>query len=316
MQSNYKNDDTFLARWMAAGLSDKELRSFKKTKAYEEFQKIARESQALETPIWKSKDSSWKDFKTLTTDTQKSAAGKAIKLKRRQWLGLTTVAASLILFGVIFIFQSNALKKISTSIAEKKTAQLPDGSIVTLNANSRINYDENNFATERILDLQGEAYFEVAPGSNFIVETTNGSVKVVGTAFNVLSRKSKLDVFCYSGKVAIFFDDESDLSLLKANEQIVAIDGIIKTQRIAFAQSTVPHWTQGYSKFTNVNIMEVVEELERQFEVAIIYPNEFPELEGYSGGFPHDDIESALKIVLPAIGYRFKIDGKEVVIYK
>ena len=316
MQSNYNNDDTFLARWMAGELSDEVLRAFKETEAYKEFQKIAEESQALETPMWKSKDSSWKDFKAETAGAQKSTAGKVIKLKRRQWLSFTIVAASLLLFGFIFLFQSNALKKISTSIAEKKTAQLPDGSIVTLNANTRINYDENNFATERILDLQGEAYFEVAPGSNFIVETTNGSVKVVGTVFNVRSRKSKLDVSCYSGKVAIFFDDESDFSLLKANEQIIAINGIIKTQRIAVAQSTVPQWTQGYSKFTNVNIMEVVEELKRQFEVAIIYPNEFSELEGYSGGFPHDDIESALKIVLPAIGYRFKIDGKEVVIYK
>ncbi len=316
MQANYNKDDTYLARWMAGELSSEEFRAFKETKAYVEFRKIAEVSESLDTPMWKSKIDSWTDFKKETSSLQKDIVGKVVKINRRKWLGFTFAAASLLILGFGILVQFNGPKKISTAIAEKKMVQLPDGSKVTLNADSSISYDEKNFATARNLSLQGEAYFEVAAGSKFIVETTNGSVKVVGTAFNVLTRKSKLDVFCYSGKVGVFFADESKMNLLNANEQIVAINKSIKSQGVASGKSKEPQWTQGYSKFTNVSIMEVVEELQRQFDVDIVCPNEFLELEGYSGGFPHDDIKSALKIVLPTIGYEYKMDGKKVTVYK
>ncbi|MCF6360502.1 MAG: FecR family protein [Cyclobacteriaceae bacterium] len=85
--------------------------------------------------------------------------------------------------------------------------ELPDGSIVWINHNSTIVYNEK-FEIRRV-HLDGEAYFKVVSSNKpFIVTTKLGEIKVLGTKFNINSTDDKLEVEVESGKVELEVDDQ------------------------------------------------------------------------------------------------------------
>jgi transmembrane sensor len=85
--------------------------------------------------------------------------------------------------------------------------ELPDGSIVLLNRNSSISYDED--FDPRHINLTGEAYFKVTTvGIPFTVATTLGEVAVLGTKFDIISSDDELEVEVESGKVELKTDTE------------------------------------------------------------------------------------------------------------
>ena len=313
MKEKFNKDETFLARWLSGELSETELREFEASEDFEAFKKIAEEASHLKTPSWKSKEESWKAFKEKTASTQKNPPAKIRRLNRR-WF-LAAAAIGLLLIGYFSLFR-NTTQVFSTPMASQKTFTLPDGSEVILNALSKIEFDKNDFMENRTLELSGEAFFKVKKGSKFLVKTDNGSVQVLGTTFNVFSRKNKLQVECYEGKVGVFFEKPSIMKTVMLGSGITAIDKKI-TEEFGGSILPVPNWTIGNSRFENVNFVEVIEELERQFDIRINYPKELEDAEkNYVGGFPHNDLETALEITFSSVGYKYKINGKEVSVFK
>ncbi len=95
-----------------------------------------------------------------------------------------------------------ARAEVETAIGEQRTVQLPDGSVIELNTNSRIEYAYRDDARDIRL-IRGEAFFDVAPDKNrpFAVATPGGRVTAVGTAFTVRLDKKKVDVLVSEGDV-------------------------------------------------------------------------------------------------------------------
>ncbi len=313
MEEKFNKDDTFLARWLSGELSAEELQEFEAYDDFESFKKIAETTSELNTPTWKNKEDAWKSFKTKTETIQKEPIAKVRKLNRR-WMLTVAAAIGLLLLGYFAFFQ-NTTQIFSTPIASQKTFTLPDGSEVILNALSKIEFDKKDFMENRTLILEGEAFFKVEKGSRFLVETPTGSVQVLGTSFNVFSRKNKLNVNCYTGKVGVFFGKSNEMEELNPNEALVVVNKKI-IQHLYNETGNAPDWATGNSKFSKVDFIEVIEEMERQFDIKIDYPNELEKIYDYNGGFPHDDLETALRIVFPSIGYQYKINGKEVTVFK
>jgi transmembrane sensor len=112
---------------------------------------------------------------------------------RPLYAAIRIAAVLIIALGLFFIFKDNetnlpkeTMVKIE-SFENLKTVTLPDGSVVTMNVASLIEYPENFEGSERRIKFEGEAYFEVAPDKSkpFIIETDKSETKVVGTAFNL-----------------------------------------------------------------------------------------------------------------------------------
>ena len=82
---------------------------------------------------------------------------------------------------------------------------LPDGTTVTLNKNSTISYAGHFDGEKRSVTLSGEAFFDVTPNKSrpFVIDAGNSSVTVVGTTFNVKSRKDITEVIVESGVVEV-----------------------------------------------------------------------------------------------------------------
>lgn len=190
----------------------------------------------------------------------------------------------------------NTPTTIQAYTGEQQEFDLPENSTVLLNAGTSVSYHEKNFNAERIIRLDGEAFFRVQPGSQFTVVTDQGNVTVLGTSFNVIARKDRFEVSCYTGKVMV----EN-----KAKAQQTLTPGMrcttnTKTQKldhVSFAAETgVPEWTTGKFVFNNQPLHIVVEELERQYNINVKLE---PGLENmaYTGLFESGDLEKALSLI-------------------
>ncbi len=258
----------------------------------------------------KSKDDIWNaiDAATDTSHDQK----KTIKL----WPILGSLAAAMVLFFIgLSVFKGDTSEinptpvEIATTIGENQKITLPDGSQVSLNANSRITYDED---WNRTLSLEGEAFFEVTEGSKFTVNTAGGTVEVLGTSFNVFARDQDLVVACKTGKVKVDVARKSYTEVITPGETISSMKDTVKKLKIE--PLMIGKWQTGEFYFENRPVTEVLNEIQRQYQVTIQTDSLDDKL--FSGYFINTDgLDMALSMVCEPLNLSYNIiDGKDVVV--
>jgi ferric-dicitrate binding protein FerR (iron transport regulator) len=160
---------------------------------------------------------------------------------------------------------------------ERKHIMLSDSSEVWLNAGSLLVYEKNFSGNTRTLFLNGEANFRVAPMPEkpFIVKTEYMDITAVGTVFNVHSypEASKSTTILESGKVQINMkqNDMHSVVILSPNEQLVydKIADEFTTKKVEASKKM--QWTQGFLVFQGNTFDEVVQEIERTFQITVRY---------------------------------------------
>ncbi|MHA7058022.1 FecR family protein [Aquimarina sp. M1] len=298
-----KKDDIFLSRWINDELSSEELIDFKSHKEYYHYRKIKEGADALDLTAYDI-DTALQKIKSKRTITSE----KNTKLVIRLWPYLAAAASIALIFG-LFFFKSN--ESFTTSYGEQLTVTLPDGSEMILNAKSEAVFDKDNWKNNRTVSLTGEAYFKVKKGSTFTVITTNGEISVLGTEFNVQSNDSFFEAVCYEGKVRVSSGEE--------NTVLTAGKGFRKIARTASENWTFealgPSWITHTSSFRSVPLRFVFNELEEQYHININAKGIDTGII-YTGTFPNNDIEVALKTVFSTLGLQYELlqDRKTVVV--
>ena len=196
---------------------------------------------------------------------------------------------------------------IATGIGEHRKVSLPDGSIVTLNAQSKIAFNETDWPDDRQLHLDGEALFKAKKGKTFTVRTDQGQVKVIGTVFNVYARGGVMEVKCTQGKVQAINPKGTEKALVKAGEQVAVINGKMQKRKgLEFS----PKWFNGESVFKSAARSRVFKEMERQYGIIVIGKN----LQGspFTGKFVHDDLQKALKMISVPMGLDYEVSSDTV----
>jgi len=232
------------------------------------------------------------------------------KVKKLNWITpLMRIAGVFAVgFGIYFLFFFTTLTNISTIAGEKTVIELPDGSIVNLNALSEISYNRDDWNSNRHINLDGEAFFKVAKGKIFDIETSLGKVTVVGTQFNVKKRENFFEVVCYEGIVKITTKDT--VKTLLAGDTFRLCDGEVSFSNTSFKE---PQWTKNMSSFKSVPLRLVIIELEQQYNISITYN---PDLENliFTGGFTHNSLQDALKSITVPLELTYKIESSKTVI--
>lgn len=160
---------------------------------------------------------------------------------------------------------------VATQNGERKTIELADGSVVELNAASKISYPKNFARDSREVTLDGEAFFQVAPDAiPFIVKTHQAHVQVLGTAFNVRARKNSTAAVVAEGKVVFANRQNQQVVLQKGEISEVVADNAPTPARAANLDKYLA-WREGRLEFERTPIKEVFAELQRQFDVQIEY---------------------------------------------
>jgi transmembrane sensor len=174
---------------------------------------------------------------------------------------------------------------------------LPDGSIVHLNAGSKLEYPATFQQDKREIYLEGEAYFEVLPDSlrPFNVITNGLEVAVLGTKFNVISNDEVQLVALLEGSVRVF-DNSSINQLILTPGYKAVLDPISKeiTTR-PFDKALMFGWVKGKLVFRDASFDEVVDRLTRWYGVTFSVSNQSytPEW-SYTGTFHNESLEKVL----------------------
>ncbi|WP_298901264.1 FecR family protein [uncultured Psychroserpens sp.] len=227
------------------------------------------------------------------------------------WLKVAfSIAATLVVgFALFTLLNKDQISSFKTNLAQNQTITLPDNSIVNLNQLSGLEYSNSNWDKNRSLDLFGEAFFDVEKGKRFDVNTKFGKVSVLGTEFNVLSRDSIFKVSCYEGLVQVTYNN--DIIRLPAGTEFVLSSGHSIKSNIVVAE---PYWLKNMSVFENASFEEVIDELEKQYNIKVQYSSDLSIQ--FIGAFEHDNLENALKSITNPLNLTYEIQNTNEVIIR
>ncbi|WP_336835409.1 FecR family protein [Sphingobacterium siyangense] len=168
---------------------------------------------------------------------------------------------------------------------------LSDGTLVTLNADSKISYPTSFDNGDREVELQGEAYFHVqktANKSKFIVKTRGQKIEVLGTRFNVNAypETDRTQTTLEEGSVVVSAQDVPQSNLyLKPNEQATLQHGTLNSRHIDLDE--VLSWKKGQFYFNGNNTEEVMQQIARWYNIDITYKRSKSK-EQYTGTIPRN----------------------------
>jgi len=152
-------------------------------------QKILQVAKGYEVPFTLSKEEALARLRAKIA-TQPISLSKNNNVKKIIYWISTAAAIILISVGTWFFQHHNLITNVIAEKGTHKEYQLPDGSMVSINAESKMSYEKLQFTQNRYLSLEGEAFFKVQKGKAFTVHTSFANFRVLGTSFDVLAREN------------------------------------------------------------------------------------------------------------------------------
>jgi ferric-dicitrate binding protein FerR (iron transport regulator) len=209
----------------------------------------------------------------------------------------------------ILYFKGNI--EVNSKSTEIINHKLPDGSMVTLNANSEISYNEYSWLLGRELELSGEAMFEVEKGSDFIVNTEIAKVKVLGTVFNVKNTSDRFEVSCFEGKVSVNAISKNSGIVLTQGLATALIDNEL-IQPYPFNKNAKIAWKEGLFYFEKESLSVVFNEIKRFYGVELNF-NDSISNKKFSGVFNKGELENVLEIVCSSMGLDYNLKENSII---
>ena len=237
---------------------------------------------------------------------------KTVQLNPMRW-GLRIAAGLLLL--LVAGFAALQVSNVSTYAArgQQATVTLPDGSTVTLNADSKLAYNKLTWGLNRKVSLEGEAFFEVEKGSTFAVNSPQGTTTVLGTSFNVYDRPDGFTVKCSTGKVKVAMTGEKAPVTLTPGEGVTTTEGS-KRQMLAFEAATANTWIGGTIEFREKPFRYVVAAFERQFDVTVVLAPQSIGDALYTGFIDGNDRDVSLRLICVPMNLTFTEEGRTITI--
>jgi transmembrane sensor len=298
-----------------------------------------------------------------TENSGESIAGPIPMSGRQPWYLNTwfKAAAVVVVIGsAIFLYQRNKPDPINQAthggqLLSRSTAKgaqsmilLPDGTRITLNADSRLDYPENFSGSTREVHLTGEAFFDVHKDAlhPFIIHAGNMNIKVLGTAFNVKAYPNEklMETTLIRGQIAVTFKDKRDDPIvmypsqkLVVNTRPVNTDNARDTVAVRTVKPPVSapslttltyfknhdttvvetSWLQHKLVFKDEDFAGIARKMERWYNTSIRFENEAIKHLSFSGMFEKETtVEEALTFLkLSDGGFDFKKTGSGIIIY-
>ena len=200
---------------------------------------------------------------------------------------------------------------------QRVSLTLADGTKVWLNAKTKMEYPQSFKAfDERIVKVDGEAYFEVSKNKNrpFIVKTSKADIEVLGTKFYV-SAYATTDIFETSlieGRVKVHTAYE-DMTLYPRDKAVLQ-NGILTRKHID--DMDIYRWRDGLYCFKNLSFEDVLKQFEIYYDVRFVKENPQMANPKLNGKFRLiDGVDYALRVLQREVGFSFRRDEETSVIY-
>jgi transmembrane sensor len=255
---------------------------------------------------------------------EKEKADSQRRLKMYTW-GMKVAAVLLValLFSNLFFIRktffpggNGSLQTISVPMGARSNITLPDGSTAWLNSGSTLSFS-TVFGKERLLTLEGEAYFEVVKNkAPFILSTSYGNVQVTGTAFNVkaLTAEGQFETTVEEGFVLITSPQTKKSASLKAGDHARLEGDQWKLRKVETDLYT--SWKDGKIIFRKEFLPDVAGRLERWYNVQIQLDDD-PRLERihYTGTLEMESFSEVLELLKITASINYTYNDKTRVIF-
>jgi hypothetical protein len=195
---------------------------------------------------------------------------------------------------------------------------LPDGTKVWLNGKSKLDYPEQFSGDDRVVEISGEAYFDVAPQSKpFIVKAGRMSVQVLGTRFDVMAYPDDDSIRTTLIDDAVKVQNGSSSVQLKPGEQIAVARGSAELPAPRKVNlSEVVGWKDNVFYFpAHSGLRAVVKQVALWYDLKPEYRGNIPDqVEDYGGkilrSLPLKDVLEGLQFQ----GVKFRVIGRQLII--
>lgn len=204
---------------------------------------------------------------------------------------------------------------ISVPRGGKYELQLSDGTKVWLNAASSLKYPSTFIGDQRVVELMGEAYFEVQHDSRhpFIVKTETQTVKVLGTSFNINTYRKKEVTTLVQGKIALH-TAKGDEKILSPGDQATINANRLTVGKVNTQDYTA--WKDGLIVLNDQDLQEIFHQLERWYDVEFVN-GELAQANHrtLSGEIPRNtNLSAILQALEEQINVKFEIKGRRIMI--
>ena len=253
------DNDILLAKWLEGKITPEELQKLQQIYNLELLEQTLKRQEAFEIETV-SNETMWKDFekKIGTQPLQPSS-------KNRIWFLILVIVLFSLLGSWFYFSNKNNGQEIQTPPAKTETKLYADGTQIHLSPNSKIEYDEAAWLEQRIIQLDGQAYFNVAKGNPFIVKTEQGTVEVLGTQFDIWEMGDMMQVQCYEGSVRVSTGSQS-ITLSPKQQVLVNKNRLSNVKSIDITQ---PNWMQQKLVYEKMPLRWVFKDLERFYNKKI-----------------------------------------------
>ena len=214
-------------------------------------------------------------------------------------------------------FRDETMNTVIVPQGQRVSLTLADGTKVWLNAKTKMEYPQSFKAfDERIVKVDGEAYFEVSKNKNrpFIVKTSKGDIEVLGTKFYV-SAYATTNIFETSlieGRVKVHTAYE-DMTLYPRDKAVLQ-NGILTRKHID--DMDIYRWRDGLYCFKNLSFEDVLKQFEIYYDVRFVKENPQMANPKLNGKFRLiDGVDYALRVLQREVGFSFRRDEETSVIY-
>lgn len=241
------------------------------------------------------------------------------KLAEQSGIRISKTAAGTLLYQIVAQKDQHNSRPDYNTIETPKGGEyqliLPDGSKVWLNAASVLTFPANFFGLkERKVELNGEAYFEIAKNKNapFVVKSARQEVKVLGTHFNISAYASEQSTTTtlLEGSVKILNPEKTANIILKPGQGATMNSGKIKVYETDTEEAIA--WKNGLFIFNEENIRSIMKKISRWYDVEVVFKGDMDQIYFVGNYSRSKNLENLLKNIELTGKVYFKIEGRRI----
>lgn len=274
------------------------------------------------------------------------------KKARWYWAAAVTLAmiAGLFTFGIPFRKKKDEaeitrqVSEITTRPGSKSKVELPDGTMVWLNAGSKLTYNKDYGKEIREVSLSGEGYFDVVKMKEkpFVIHTSSINIKVLGTVFNVKAypEDKKTETSLIRGSIEVTIKNRpNDKIILSPSEKLVVENGaflmedkikkpeiplqsepLISVNKLRYnpKDSTVAEteWVNNRLVFRDESFEELAVKMERWYDVSINIEDPAVREARLNGTFQSESVTQALEALKEMIPFKYDKTENKIIIHR
>lgn len=292
-------------------------------KEFEKLRVLWEESRKISSQSTINADEAWERFRQLRDKQDRGdLPAKVVSLQSSKTRWLSVAAGVIVLLGVGFLLKwmLNPVESVQVAMVKIQSASgtitdtLPDGSVITLNKNSTVEYPAVFADSSRQLKMEGEVFFDIAKNASkpFIINTSTADIKVVGTSFNVKSKQGSTEVIVETGIVEVLYNRKK--LALAAGKKVKVTEGDSVLQAENTSGTLHQYFRNRQFVCDNTPLFELASILSEAYSVNIVIEKSSIKNLRISTTFSDESLENILTIIEQTMGVKAIQQGDSILI--